>query len=70
RFDVLPSATNFLFVCHPERRAADLAQALRARAILVRHFKSPGIDDYLRISIGTDDECAQLAAALADIIEG
>lgn len=70
RFDVLPSATNFLFVCHPERRGADLAQALRERAILVRHFKSPGIDDYLRISIGTDDECAQLAATLTDIIEG
>lgn len=70
RFEVLPSAANFLFVRHPEHRAADLAQALRERAILVRHFKSPEIETYLRISIGTDDECAQLAAVLAAIIEG
>ena len=70
RFEVLPSATNFLFVRHPAHRAADLAQALRERAILVRHFKSPDIEAYLRISIGTDDECAQLAAALAAIVEG
>ncbi len=67
-FEVLPSATNFLFAQHPLHSAARLAQALRERAILVRHFSSPGIDQYLRISIGTDDECAQLAAALADIV--
>jgi len=67
-FDVLPSSTNFLFVRHETHRAASLAQALRQRALLVRHFKAPEIDDYLRISIGTDDECAKLAAALAEII--
>ena len=67
-FEVLPSATNFLFVRHAAHRAADLAQALRQRALLVRHFKAPEIDDYLRISIGTDEECARLAAALAEII--
>ena len=66
-FDVLPSATNFVFARHTRHRAGDLAQALRERAILVRHFKSPGIDNYLRISIGTDEECAQLVAALEDI---
>lgn len=68
RFEVLPSATNFLFAHHPLHGAARLAQALRERAILVRHFSAPGIDHFLRISIGTDDECAQLAAALADIV--
>ncbi len=68
-FDVLPSATNFLFARHPMRHAGDLAQALRERAILVRHFKSAEIDNYLRISIGTDEECGQLATALAEILE-
>jgi histidinol-phosphate aminotransferase len=68
-FDVLPSATNFLFARHSTRRAGDLAQALRDRAILVRHFKSAEIDNYLRISIGTDEECGQLATALAEILE-
>lgn len=67
-FDVLPSVANFLFVRHPMRRAGDLAQALRERAILVRHFKSPDIDNYMRISIGTDEECTQLATALAEIL--
>lgn len=66
-FDVLPSATNFVFARHSQHRAGDLAQALRECAILVRHFKSPGIDNYLRISIATDEECAQLVAALEDI---
>lgn len=68
-FDVLPSATNFLFARHPMHHAGDLAQALRERAILVRHFKSAEIDNYLRISIGTDEECGQLATALAEILE-
>ncbi|MGJ7915703.1 histidinol-phosphate transaminase [Massilia sp. LXY-6] len=68
-FEVLPSAANFLFARHPAHRAGELAQALRERAILVRHFKTSGIDNYLRISIGTDEECAQLDTALADLLE-
>ncbi len=67
-FEVLPSSTNFLFARHGLHRGADLAQALRDRAILVRHFKSPDIDDFLRISIGTDEECAQLVLAFAEIL--
>jgi histidinol-phosphate aminotransferase len=67
-FEVLPSAANFLFVRHAQQRASDLAQALRERAILVRHFKSPEIDNYLRISIGTDEECEALRGALAAIL--
>lgn len=67
-FEVLPSSTNFLFVSHRAQRAADLAQALRERAILVRHFKSPEIDNWLRISIGTEEECEQLRSTLAAIL--
>jgi histidinol-phosphate aminotransferase len=69
-FEVLPSSANFLFVRHATARAADLAQALRTRAILVRHFGTPGIDNYLRITIGTDAECEQLRTALAEILAG
>jgi histidinol-phosphate aminotransferase len=68
-FQVLPSATNFLFVQHAQRPAAALAAALRERAILVRHFRQPGIDNFLRISIGTDAECESLHAALAAILQ-
>ena len=67
-FAVCPSSTNFLFVKHRDRDAATLASALRARAILVRHFRQPGIENYLRISIGTDAECERLQVALAEIL--
>lgn len=63
-FKVLPSATNFIFVTHPERDALEIMQALRAENILVRHFTRPGINQFLRISIGTDAEMAQLIEKL------
>ena len=66
-FDVLPSAANFIFARHPQRNAAELAQALRDRSIIVRHFKLPRIDQFLRITVGTDGECAALTAALRSI---
>ncbi|QLI80604.1 histidinol-phosphate transaminase [Chitinibacter fontanus] len=67
-FEVLPSNANFVFARHPKHDAAQLSQALRERAILVRHFKSPRIEQFLRISIGTDAECAALVQALREII--
>ncbi|MEO7497731.1 MAG: aminotransferase class I/II-fold pyridoxal phosphate-dependent enzyme, partial [Massilia sp.] len=69
-FEVLDSATNFLFVRHARRQAAELALALRERAILVRHFRLPRIDNYLRISIGTEEECGKLHAALSALLAG
>lgn len=67
-FQVLPSAANFVFARHPGHDAAQLAQKLRERSIIVRHFKLPRIDQHLRISIGTPAECAALVAALTDIL--
>jgi histidinol-phosphate aminotransferase len=67
-FEVLPSAANFVFARHPQRDAAQLAAALRERAIIVRHFRQPRIDQYLRISIGTDAECQALVQALEQIL--
>jgi histidinol-phosphate aminotransferase len=67
-FEVLPSKANFVFARHPQRDAAQLAQALRERAILVRHFKAPRIEQFMRISIGTDAECAALINALREIV--
>src|SRR6185437_2820126 len=59
-FEAPPSRTNFIFARHPDHDATKLAAGLRDRGILVRHFRLPRIDQHLRISIGTDDECAQL----------
>lgn len=60
-FDVLPSKANFVFARHRSSDAVKLATALRERGILVRHFAQPRIDQYLRITVGTDDDCARLA---------
>ncbi|MDK9724870.1 MAG: histidinol-phosphate transaminase [Sterolibacteriaceae bacterium MAG5] len=67
-FDVLPSAANFIFARHPQRDAGGLAQALRERSIIVRHFRQPRIEQFLRITIGTDEQCAALVAALQEIL--
>ena len=67
-FAVLPSAANFIFARHPQHDAAKLAAQLRERQIIVRHFKQPRINQHLRISIGTDQECAALVDALRTIL--
>ncbi|MYN18597.1 histidinol-phosphate transaminase [Rugamonas sp. FT107W] len=67
-FEVLPSQANFIFARHPQRDGAQLAARLRERAILVRHFGQARIDQFLRISIGTDEECAKLVDALKAIL--
>jgi histidinol-phosphate aminotransferase len=64
-FSVLPSRANFIFVRHPAIPAVQLAAGLRERAIIVRHFKHPRIDQYLRISIGNQEECRMLVQTLA-----
>ena len=67
-FEVLPSQANFLFVRHPRYDAAQLAAALRERAILVRHFSQARIAQHLRITIGTPAQCQRLVTALAAIV--
>lgn len=68
-FDVLPSTANFVFARHPKRDGAELALALRERSIIVRHFKKPArIDQFLRITVGTDEQCHALIAALKQIL--
>ena len=67
-FDVVPSQANFVFARHPKRDASALALALRERAIIVRHFRLPRIDQHLRITIGTREECSALITALKEIL--
>lgn len=68
-FEFPESSSNFVFVTHPKVNANDIYKALRERGILVRHFSIPRIDNYLRISIGTDDEMKALFSALYEIIK-
>ena len=67
-FDVLPSAANFIFVRHPQHDAAQLADELRQRKVIVRHFKLPRIDQHLRITIGSDAQCQALVDTLRGIL--
>lgn len=67
-FDVVPSKTNFIFTTHPGKSAVDIAAELRQQKIIVRHFKLPRIDNYLRITVGTQAECESLVSALKGIV--
>ena len=67
-FEVLPSAANFLFVRHPGYDAGEIAARLRERSIIVRHFRLPRIEQFLRITIGTDQQSDQLCQALTQIL--
>jgi histidinol-phosphate aminotransferase len=67
-FDILPSAANFVFARHPQRDAAELAAELRARRIIVRHFKQHRIEQFLRITIGDDAQNSALLTALTEIL--
>jgi len=67
-FHTLPSAANFILTRHPEKVAADLMSQLRARGIIVRYFSQPRIDQYLRITVGTPEQNAQLISALSELV--
>ena len=68
-FEVLPSAANFIFARHATRDGASLTAHLRERSIIVRHFRSPErIAPFMRITVGTDEECQALVDALKEIL--
>ena len=67
-FKVLPSKANFIFVTHPARDAAELAIQLREQGVLVRYFNKPRIDQYLRITIGTDQQNQRLVETLKTLL--
>jgi histidinol-phosphate aminotransferase len=66
-FIIVPSSANFIFVTHPQHKAEEIALFLRKNNIIVRHFKQDRIDNYLRITIGTQDECNALVDTLRKI---
>ena len=69
-FEVLPSAANFVFARVPGRDGGEIAAKLRERSIIVRHFRKPlRIAEFMRITVGTDEQCAGLVEALRDIVK-
>lgn len=67
-FQVLPSAANFVFARPPAGNAEALYLALKEQGVLVRHFKKPRIQKYLRISIGTEAEMQVLLEKLQTLL--
>ncbi|MBC1224162.1 histidinol-phosphate transaminase [Nostoc sp. UCD121] len=63
-FHIWDSQTNFLLVQPPQRNAEYLYQKLKEQGILIRYFKQPGLDDKLRITVGTDEQNQVLVEAL------
>lgn len=61
-FHFQDSKSNFIFASHPNYPAKELFEALKQAGIYVRYFNKPRIDNYLRISIGTDAEMDELIA--------
>ena len=64
------SKTNFIFAAHKRVPAQELFDALRANEIYVRHWNKPRIADYLRISIGTDEEMETVLDFLEKYLKG
>jgi len=68
-FEVLPSAANFVFVRHCDFSADVLAQSLREKNIIVRHFNKPRINEFLRITVGSEEQNQLLIDSLSSIFE-
>jgi len=68
-FEVLPSKANFVFARHPHSGGGFLYRQLKAKGVLVRHFDSPRIKDFLRITIGAPEQMDVLCEALKHILE-
>ncbi len=67
-FSFPDSKTNFLFATHESVPAAELFNMLREKRIFVRYFKTPRIDNYLRITIGTDEQMDRVVAVLKEYL--
>lgn len=63
------SMTNFIFASHDRVPARELFEALKKDQIYVRYFNQPGIDNYLRITIGTDEEMETLYSFLEQYLK-
>lgn len=67
--NVVPSMANFIYISHPFIPAAEIFLKLREKGVLVRYFKAPRIDNYLRVTIGTDGEMDFFIKALKEIFD-
>lgn len=67
-FHVIPSKTNFIFVTHNLISGEEYYKTLREQGVLTRYYKQPKIDNYVRITIGTDEEMDQVVKITDEIL--
>lgn len=68
-FEIPDSSANFIFAAHPKYRAKDIFEYLKTKDIYVRWFNKPRIDNYLRITIGTDEDMDAMIKALEEFLK-
>lgn len=67
-FEMTDSAANFLFIRHPRVGGMELYRFLYEKGILIRHFETPRLKDYNRVSVGSEEEMRSLTEALAELL--
>ncbi|MCR4579016.1 MAG: histidinol-phosphate transaminase [Treponema sp.] len=67
-FYVVKSDTNFLFVKHPQISGEELYKAVKQEGILIRHFNTPGIEEFVRITVGTQEQMQALKEVFEKIL--
>lgn len=67
-FDFPDSMSNFIFATHKEYQAKDIFEYLKTKNIFVRYFSSERINNYLRITVGTDEEMDKLFKELEEYV--
>lgn len=68
-FYVLKSQTNFLFARHPAIPGDELYQKIKQQGLLIRHFATKGIEDFVRITIGTPEQMTELKKAFEEVLK-
>ena len=68
-FEVLPSSSNFIFARHKMISGSEIYFQLKENGVLVRHFKSDRISDFVRITIGTKEEMKILLTEISKIVK-
>lgn len=68
-FKVLPSEANFVFAKHPDINGKALYEYLKQRQVFIRHFETPRLKDYNRITVGTREQVDVLLANIKKALE-
>jgi len=69
-FFIIPSQANFIFMSHPRIQAQEMFRILREKGVLVRYFNKPRVENFLRVSIGSDEEMDAFLSVLKEIMKG